>query len=452
MGLKRWITILMSLAFILYVSFWLLVGDEYLSRYFGPSFLTLVLFLATGVALHFTRTDIGRAFCFIWWLWPIVGAFFTVGHYYKRYLRAPFFLDPATQTYLINALALIIGFLIVERIAWRPRDERETFSQVRPNLPAYVLWPLIIFPLAYAMSLLASGPTLLTGGNIADDMYAINRGPLYELRILLPFCAALAALSFRKRTNRVQNWVLAYLPVVLLASCLDGKRDMLMLSMACIGFIWLLSSKTKNATPAVLGGAAVIIVYGFLAQVRAGAEDIGFGSVIQMITIVGVEFRDYAHSFNFWTPDYMAAMGYDWWRSTMAMVLNRQVLSVFGVDKDAWVIMDSARTWQRAFDLDVGIRIGLIGEFFYAFREWAFIASATFGAVSGVIVNAIYRAKNTLPLAGLLVLLASATMAVFNQSSAWAGAATTLGYVYALLWASSRIRYAPSKIDQKAAA
>lgn len=411
----------------LWAGFPLFFDDEYVISHFSPDGLALALYVFGIVCLSTVRSNLMIFHGFVWLIWVVVGAYFCVGHFFQGKLWAPIYLNEANHIFLVFVILMIIGMKLWEVI----EQQRQPAPQLKAFTPLEAL-PLLLFPMLYAISLLMTGFTIFSGGVITDDMYSVDRGPLYGLRIALVLFFAYSSVLQSRLHGRFRIAFLAFVGLCFIFAVLDGKRDMAILGVLAMVYMVLYRSGGSSALKSMLVILLTVALYGAIASLRSGLEFENRGWV-EIVTIAGIEFRDYAHSVNYWSPAYVQGSGFDYVKSSVAMLLNSAVLQGFGVDKNAWIALDSARTWQRMFQSDFGIRIGLVGELYYATGGWPYPLALIFGLVSGFVFSRVDKVRGELSLMFTVTICAGLTLAVFSQSSAFFGYLLTLVYLWIII-------------------
>jgi hypothetical protein len=425
MTIKLWINFFLIASFLLWAAIWLFFGhDEYLISRFAPKPEVLALFLVGTAGIALVSNPLVQSFLSLWLLWPIAGTYFSITYYFQRKLWSPLYFDDANMLYMTNIIMLIFGSVVFQyfiRISRTP-----TFPKLE-NTRYFI--PVLIFPLIYAATLMVTGPTFLTSTNIVNQIYSVDRGPIYAFRLVLVFYFVYCGLKLSEPSDAKKTVWLAAILFGIFASVLDGKRDMAILGILTIVFIQVAYFYRQNSLrPFVILGLT-IIAYGLLANVRAGKNS-DFETWQAFAQIAGVEYRDYVHSIVYWSPEWIETIGYNFWKSSAAMLVNSTVLELFGVNKTDWIVMDSARTWQRAFQQDVGIRLGLVAELHYQVGHWSKPIFFAMGALVLLLAKVLSSGISLGKTIAALIALAALQMAVFSQASAMFGYALTSLYIF----------------------
>lgn len=424
MSFGWWINVALVAGTLLWAQVYFFFADDpYIIKHFAPPALALGLHVINSLLVSMLRNPAFKVIGMIWVTWPVVGTYFSLGHFYQRKLWASLDLAVPDIVFTISTMSLLIGLHLYCALFKQPSEPAEQIAW----RPVEVL-PLLVFPLAYGLTLISSGGTLLSGTSVVDSMYSIDRGPIYSMRIALVPALGFLAL-YAQRTSGRWRWVIwSYILVTLLVSVLDGKRDIALLGVLAMLFVSL-SSKTVAARGGRITAAlvAAVFAYGVLSSIRAD-KDLELGTWVSFATIAGVEYRDFAHSVNYWSPEYMQTMGYDFLSSSLGALLNGEVLSAVGFNKSDLIQQDSARAWQRLSLSDFGIRTGLVSELYFAFPiAWAVLIGA-FGFCIGAMHRWTLRASGDLGRMMATTAISAATLAVFSQTSA------TLGFVMSLIY------------------
>jgi hypothetical protein len=124
----------------------------------------------------------------------------------------------------------------------------------------------------------------------------------------------------------------------------------------------------------------------------------------------------------------MRSLGYDWTRSIIASIFNRNILDVFGVDKDAWIEMDSARAWMRAYQITLGLRTGIVSELYFAFGNAVYVYMICLGVIVSSIVTYVRKSRTEIGYIFSVSILSTVALAIMGQSTAVVGSIVTLVY------------------------
>lgn len=305
-----------------------------------------------------------------------------------------------------------------------------------------IYWTLLLsFPLAYVLSIIVSTGSipLLSGEDISATMYERSYGPLYSFGVYVVVACLILWMhiqSWRKPFPVLRNllaWPL--LLTFLVASSFDGRRVLTILSVVGMLIYYVALPRTVYRW---LGGAIMVLamLMGYLvgAALRSGRQVAdAFGSFWSPLAAVGTEYRDFTYGFAVVPRSAVLHSGYDWLGSTVAAVVPSFLLKLAGFDKDAFIAHDSARTLMEFWNVNLGIRIGLPGELWFAYG-WAAIAIfPLFGAGVVLLAELGGTTRHFVYKAILLTGLSLSALAVNGQST------VTFGLILPLLYLAAAI-------------
>ncbi len=406
-----------------------------------PSALNLLtLFAALWLSLTI-RNGYARGVCLFWALWFVLGSISLFAqNQLNTGLNYKFSPDTPNEFFLSCVLAGIVAIKLLEL----------TLGATVPTQPPVlkrgsnpVVWGfLLIFPLLYAGSIvLATGTVpLFSGRNVSAEMYEVDYGPLYAFGILVPVACIMlwmksgSAQSFASRPP-VKYATIALLAFLLLIAVIDGRRALAVFSLLGM-LLYSTAQPGQRGRWVKITLVAVLALGGYVAvaAVRAGgsASD-KFASVWETLSTVGTEYRDFAYAFARLSPEQVRSAGYDWFGSTVAALTPTPIVTALGFDKGALVQADSARTLMQFFDVELGIRIGLPGELWFAYGWWAVAVFASFGLVVYLTAWLAMRTDHFVYRAILLTLLALCAASVLAQSTVTFGLLLPLVYLSLLV-------------------
>jgi hypothetical protein len=417
------------------------VSDDFVATRYLPSPLNYALFSLCIVLVCFIHDPLSRIVAAGWTLWLVVGNLFIFGSHFRRRLAAPLYVQDANTLFLIATACFCCGIIAFEFFR-RPQVEGKPKELSKLATPAAMV--LFAFPAVYALSLVVwRVPTILSGENIVDLMYEVDRGPVYAVRTVLVLTIIVIVASTNRIVQRKHTFFLiAVVVALLLLSILDGKRDLALTAVVGMGAHFLISRNGRVRFLHIAAVLATAVAYTIISDVRAARVSGNEPPILYIVTALGVEYKDFVHSINYLSIGKMQFLGYDWWKSSIASLLNRSLLGVFGIDKDAWVQMDSARAWMRAYGITLGIRTGIVSELYYAFGHFVFAATAILGVLLAFIVRRIRKAKSVLGYVYWLAIFATFSMSIMGQTTSVLGAFVTLTYAVVGIFLFSRI-FAP---------
>ena len=403
--------------------------DAFVLDRYAPDTTAMALYIVSAGFVIALRDPALRLFGALWVIWPVVGSYFTIGQFYSRTLPFQVEFDNGNAVYYISIISMLIGIHVF--LFFRPlRNNRDARRQL--NLAEAI--PLLLFVPLYIFDNLSSGSTLLSGENIVREMYSVDRGIIYSYRTVLILEVTFLFLLLQRSQNTARLLVGVLLVFSILVGVLDGKRVLALLAVLnCIFAAVILAKQDRGGGKAAIAIFVTLLAYGVVANLRAD-KDTNVAGWTDIATIAGVEYRDFVYSVNQWSPEYMKALGYDYIGSTIATLVNQSALDAIGIDKNALVQSDSARTWQRAFQVQDGIRIGLVGELYFAFPHFFFIVMGIFGMLVATVRSFIAATKTEFGFIVITTQFSLLTLAVFSQSTVTFGTVLTLVYISIAMW------------------
>lgn len=417
--------------------FWALVwiffnSDPYVLDRFAPKIEVISISFCCSLAIILTRSLALKIIQNIWLLWPVFGTYFSISKYYDRHLWAPLELHQANIIYIIYAAAFIFSIAFFSHIIKNDIRFKSPYKIKYSKSLIAMFFPILIFPILYLFEVL-KGPNIFSGQSILYEMYQADRGIIYSFRIVIYFYAMICLVgALHSKKYERWLWLGAYM-FGLVVSVFDGKRD-IAITVILATSILLLSRGTKLSIYHLIGGPIVVAaMYQLISNLRNSRVGSAQTDILDLFGIVGVEYRDFAHSIIYWSPEFIKSLNYDYVKSSVGAIFNQNVLRVFGVEKNELIAMDSARAWQRAYESDFGIRIGIIGEWHYAFGSWSIIGFILLGCILVFMIRFLEGNQNLLkmmlPLLGVSMIAAS----ILNQSTVSIGYIITSIYVIIIL-------------------
>lgn len=388
------------------------------------------------------REIYARLTIYVWLAWYIVGSISYVGWYlaFDRYARVGG--DPAAYGYIYLTFILAATFGAIGFTRMKRGHHASAYDAPReyelPSPPVVLVF--LLFPLVFAASIYVTfnGFPLLKGVNIIDTLY-VDVNPLAVLGALMIYAVAYCYLISRCAQNRsVRLLKYAHFLIVpfLVVSMLDGKRVLPLMAIGLIGMAWYAHEGRKaSKLQLLLGVIAVLAVYLGGHILRTGGE-FQVSDINGVSRALGGEFVDSVYVNDAFDRDALANAGYDWWRSTIASIVNRNVLEAFGVDKADWIPMDSARSIMRLYRGMFGIRVGIITEFWLAFGWLGLGAMAIFGYSIAWLSNVTTQTRSMTTKTAALTVLSVFLLSIMSQSTVTFGALPMIFYLFVSLKAA----------------
>lgn len=398
-----------------------------------PSHADLAPGILSIVLISRLRCPYSKLFGYIWISWFFIGNLNTIassivlGSYYRNLE-----LQDASQIYLWGCNFYLAGLLLFENIFNNNRNAIYSVRAIKSNLHPLIGIMLLAFPIAWLASLyktLGYIP-ILQGASIVDDMYNMGYGPLYPYSsciIISIIYAAYRAMTERSFAKRCAYTLLAVAFVII--STADGKR---VLAMAAIGGVIgisfrILQEKTwTRILPAIC--SAVLFLYVGVLLLRVGDDGGMTSNTYSRLMIVGVEFRDFVYTVNHYKPGEIP--DYSWLISSLASMTNGFVLNLMGYDKAYLTSLDSARAWSQIFNINFGIRTGIISELWFAYGLASMGYLVIFGFLTGTctkLLRSVHGVRGLLIFAAVFGMI---LLAITGQSTSTLGVLPVFLYLY----------------------
>jgi hypothetical protein len=271
-------------------------------------------------------------------------------------------------------------------------------------------------------------------------MYEVDYGPLHDFSIfnvvaILMFWMKINDSNSRASRMPMKLFALLLLGLFLVLAALDGRRAMSIFALTAMLLYYIaLPSSIMRWVSVFLIGLAGLFAYVSAAVIRSGQElSAGFDNIYAPLATVGTEYRDFIYGFSTFTRSKVLSTGYDWAGSTAAVLTPSFLANAFGIDKNALITHDSARSLMPLWNVQLGIRIGLPGELWFAYGWLAVAQYFAFGVMVMLLASWAGRSEHFAYKAILLALLAVFTLSMQGQST------VTFGFVLPLLYLTAAI-------------
>lgn len=392
-----------------------------------PSALAVVMGLLSVASFAFIRNRYARILAAVWFLWFVVGvanvysSSVVLGNYYSKVE-----IDEPMVIYFGFTTVYFLGLLAGG--GWRTGQARLLISNDLAGLPSVLLW---VFPIAFALSLIGSlgYVPILSGVSIVDEMYGLDYGFVYKYGAVLILSILLVLWwVLNSGAKGVRISLLLALALFILISVMDGKRAFLLVAFA--GGIGLLLRSRPNLRPIAVAPIVSIAAAGVYLGVHFVriADYAGGSETLRALAMVGVEFRDFAYTAQYYEPGQIQQ--YDWMASLVASLLNGALLNVFGYDKQALMALGSAQAWAALWNSNFGIRTGIVSELWFAYGWFGLFVIVALGYASGRLCLALDRVGRLSHLLFLSALYGLIILLVMSQSTFTAGLLPVFLYCY----------------------
>lgn len=407
-----------------------------------PSTLNIFTLFAVLLLSLTIRNAYARAISFFWGAWFLLGSLSLFAQN-QTFRGLNYNLDPAegNQYYLCCIAAAVLAIRAAELTAGLRAPTRPVSLTRGSNVWVGLL--LLIFPFLYAVSIVAATGDIpmFSGRDVSAQMYEEDYGPLHSFGVFVTVACILLWEKINDRASAVRRvpiryFAMALLGLFLVIAAMDGRRALAVFALFGI----LLFSSAQQGKPGqrvqvVVMTALALLGYVVAATLRTGSDTSeAFAGIWEPLSTIGTEYRDFSYGFVRLSRSQVLAYGYDWLGSTVATLVPRGLLGIFGFDKAAIIQTDSARTLMDFWNVKLGIRIGLPGELWFAYGWWGVAWFAGFGLiVYGLAVLAL-RSSHFVYRGVMLALLGLFATSVLGQST------VTFGLVLPLIYLSIVVR------------
>lgn len=419
--------------------------DSYVWKHFVPSATNMVLFFVCLWMLTLIENPLMKLFFFLWTVWFVAGTFNIIGSYFKNRLIAPVYVEEANNIYLFAIIALGLGVNVFERLIRKSQALKKNVKQVHDMIPISFasMIALLVFPFVYFLSVFSTigRIPILSGVSIIDSIYEIYYGPLYGAKIVLLLSMTLAFLLIWKSSPLIKFLLVAYVLFVMFVSVMDGKRITVLAAFIVAMSMSIRTQKSSLFNPRILTFAGLAVaLYVVVKDIRSmTVQQDESGGLVRLMTVTGDEYRAYVHSINYFSREWIGEFGYDWVKSTVASLVNRNILSAFGISKDDWIQLDSARTWMKAYQDRFGIRTGIVSELWYAFGYGLFPIMLLSGPLLSIFSRALWTIRSERNYIFLRAAYGILTLSIMGQTTSIVGALVTLSYLWVILYVLEKI-------------
>lgn len=418
--------------------------DQHSYSDFLPSTQNVFLFVVSLSLVGLIRNPVSRLLYLVWAVWPVIGTLNIMANVLSdRFGNGKYAAIPevgmANSIYCSFIIAFGVGVLLHERVKGGGFKDIGLERGRVCVLPQSNVSVLVVFPYMYMLSqsLSLGYIPIFSGVNITYNMYEVDYGALRFLKAWLLFSLIYAAWRAVSASSRQWKaiWWLQFLITVFI-SISDGKRRSAILALIALLSVYVVLSNGRFFTKRNAAFVMVIVISSISVTVlRSGTvEDFSTRQFISYFSFVGDTYWDFTKSINFYDVDFVRDAGYDFVRSSIASVLNSNLLSVFGVNKLEWVRLDSGNTWRILYDSKVGIRTGFVSELWYGFELYGYFVILVFGAALSALGARLLIVNSEKKIVFLLCIYALFFSAVNGQFSVLLGMATTLVYLYVFLF------------------
>ncbi|WP_289662500.1 hypothetical protein [Flavobacterium panacagri] len=341
----------------------------------------------------------------------------------------------ASFLYLLCLLVFVVSIIFFER----KKSKKNKFNN---DLDVFFKTPFIYLMLLYPILLMYSIYTnigfipILTGQDFVDDMYEYDYGFFYGLKFVSVYSFCLTYLMFRYKKMFLFSCV--YLLAILFIVSVDGKRFVLLMSILSLvplatilkknGFKITIRTKEMNIRPVILSFSIVGIVYVLISILRTGGDIHESLNLLVENIPFGVEFKDYVHCFNVYNPQSIRNYNFEW--SAIGSFTNSTFLEIFDLNKKELYKMGSQEAFMNLYNEKFGIRIGIVGELYFAYGFLVLPIMILIAFFANRISQQLINPNSYFNLIQNSILFALFILLINGQATVFFGCLTVMIYVY----------------------
>lgn len=352
----------------------------------------------------------------------------------------PTYFVPIDRALLYAALGIgsaAVGVGLMNRF---PRSAPRVRWEWSPRLFDHVMWALLaltVFGTMVTLSRIGYIPVLRGDIRVERLQYTDQAGLFFRLSLLGTPLAMIAGLRWML-FGRARSSLLVML-VGLGSVSLYGPRFFAFLAVGVLFMLYDLFVKRVRVIAAVAAAVAFLML-SFWASMKRESEGafvfdrpdamVGWqGAAVALGYSTFPEFRDFA-----WSIDYFDNPGQRRHQTMIASAivpfLPGPVWSVLGVDKGTLLTNNSATVMQEILQVDVGIRVGLLGELYMAFGATGIaIGMFVLGVLIGWLDRRLLSAGLADPFALIVALIAmTSVFAMVGIMSMWSSTIVYFGW------------------------
>lgn len=399
--------------------------------------LSVVIIAINFILLNYILNNNAKIIACLWFFWPVLGilysgSFNNVKKIWQFGAEVSInFPEPIFIHYLFSSF-FCLGILLYER--WfLPKTRNDFIDQINvpitEGFPSLVLIPvLLIFPTYYAFSIYVNWGSipLLSGENIVDRMYEVNSGFSQAFVIFIFFSAQYSFYKTISSNGNASKFFWFFVTVMFLFfSVVDGKRVVLLLSIIGNFVLYVKIRGVFSRSVLYVASALASLLYVIIDLIRSSRYF--YFNLDRLFGVVGVEFMEFSWTVTYFDPGKIP--GYNWTLSTLFSMLNSSVLAIFGIEKHAYVVMDSARSWAKLHNTSFGIRSGIVSEIYFEYGILGLVFMVIFGMIFVAVCYAMAQSKSYNRFTLLLCVYSLFALAIMSQSTVTFGSLTTVFYI-----------------------
>ncbi len=347
----------------------------------------------------------------------------------------------ASFLYLSCLLIFILSLLFFEKIKLKKIKFKDKLYFLLESPFTYIL---LIFPFLLLAGIYANVGffPILSGQSFVNEMYEYNYGFIYAFKFFSVYSFCLAFFLFKKK-----KWIFIsslYMLFLLFVVSIDGKRYILLLSLLTLIPISMMlgnenskivfNRKKINNTPIILSFSSVALVYILINVLRTGGEiKESINLLIENIPF-GVEYKDYVNCFN--TYHSQSIRNYNFELSAFGSFMNSSLLGLFDMDKNKLYDMGSHHALMNLYNENFGIRIGIVGELYFAYGLFVLPLMVIIAFFTNRISQRILNPKSYFNLIQNSILFGLLVLLINGQATVFFGTLTLMIYAYFIYFVS----------------
>lgn len=389
----------------------------------GFDFLYIIIFV-NSCLVCVAQSRLIRILLLCWLIWPVVGVLNSAS-WSQLYSGVSIDIEYSLQIYHV----FLLFFSLPQVLIFRDGRQGILGRSMRINL----VWLLVILIFPFLMGLemiyrLGFIP-IFSGSSIVGDMYSYSYGVLYSYKVVMLLSMLLLFFLSFILGGKLRALLLVLLAITIIISLFDGKRVIVIaFFVASFAVYYRVCGDKFSLAPVIKYAVVFLLVYVMIGQLRSGEVSSAYEDwLLGVFYSFGVEYRDFALTLGFVEPG--GIDDYDWFLSSVANLINSNIASLIGFDKNSYVVLDSARAFMAFYDVNLGIRTGLISELWFAYGWNALPLMMLVGLLVGYISRKVEVARNIHSLFLYAIVYAYLLLSIMGQSSVFFGVLLTVFYL-----------------------
>lgn len=347
----------------------------------------------------------------------------------------------ASFLYLCCLLIFILSLLFFEKRKVKKIVFKDDLDVLFESPFTYIL---LIFPFLLLINIYTSIGffPILSGQSFVNEMYEYNYGVLYNYKFISVYSFCLGFFLYKKK-----KWIFLsslFILFLLFVVSVDGKRFILLLSLLTLVPISIMlgdsnskiifNRKEFNNTPIILSFSIVGVVYILLNILRTGGDVKESLNLLVENIPFGVEFKDYVHSFNTYSSQSIRNYNFEW--SAFGSFMNSALLELFNLNKNELYQMGSQHAFMNLYNEVFGIRIGIVGELYFAYGLFVLPIMVIIAFFTNRISQRILNPKSYFNLIQNSILFGLFVLLINGQATVFFGTLTIMIYTYFIYFVS----------------